>query len=139
MLILSCLWSRVLFDSGASHLFIAASCVNVLDLKVESLEKPLHVSSPLGIRVRIDKICQDCELEISGILLTVDLRVMDISDIDVILSMDWLTAHWVVIDCDRRRVTTYTQDGFLITFQGDKHDALPRAVYDSRWHRQLIG
>ena len=37
----------------------AASCVNVLDLKVESLGKPLHVSSPLGIRVRVDKICRD--------------------------------------------------------------------------------
>ena len=24
-------------------------------------------------------------------------------------------------------------------FQGDKHDALPRTVYDSRWHGQLMG
>ena len=133
------LWERVLFDFGASHSFITASCVNVLGLKVESLEKPLHVSSPLGIRVRIDKICRDCELEISRILLMVDLRVMDISDFDVILGMDWLMAYRVVIDCDRRRVTAYTQNGIRITFQGDKHDALPRVVYDSRWHGQLIG
>ena len=68
--------------------YIVASCVNVLDLKVESLGKPLHVSSPLGIRVRVDQICRDCDLEISGILLTVDLRVMDISNFDVILVMD---------------------------------------------------
>ena len=27
------------------------------------------------------------------------------SEFDVILGMDWLTAHRVVIDCDRRRVT----------------------------------
>ena len=47
MFLLSRLWARVLFDSGASHSFIAASCVNVLGLKVESLEKPLHVNSPL--------------------------------------------------------------------------------------------
>ena len=39
MFLLSRLWARVLFDSGASHSFIAASCVNVLGLKVESLEK----------------------------------------------------------------------------------------------------
>ena len=108
MFLLSRLWARVLFDSGASHSFIFASCVNVLGLKVESLENSLHVSSPLGVRVRIDQICRDCELEISGILLTVDLRVMDISDFDVILGMDWFTAHRVVIDCDRRRVTTHT-------------------------------
>ena len=24
-------------------------------------------------------------------------------------------------------------------FQGDKHDALPQAVYNSRWHGQLTG
>ena len=116
MFLLSHLWARVLFDYGASYSFIDASCVNVLGLKVESLEKPLHVSSPLGVRVRIDQICRNCELEISGILLTMDLWVMDISDFDVILGMDWLTAHRVVIDCDRRRVTAYTQDGIHITF-----------------------
>ena len=62
------------------------------------------MSSPLGIRVRINQICRDCELEISEILLTVDLRVMDISEFDVILRMYWLTAHRDVIDCDCRWV-----------------------------------
>ena len=91
--LLSRLWARVLFDSGASHSFIAASCVKDLGLEVETLEEPLHVSSPLGARVSIDQICRGCELEISGILLTVDLRVMDMSEFDVILGMDWLAAH----------------------------------------------
>ena len=62
------------------------------------------MKSPLEIRVRIDQICWDFELEISRILLTVDLRVMDISKFDVILRMDWLTAHRVIIDCDCRWV-----------------------------------
>ena len=63
-----------------------------MDLEVEALEDPLYVSSPLEIRARIGMICHGCELEISGILLTVDLRVMDMSEFDVILRMDWLTA-----------------------------------------------
>ena len=32
-----------------------------------------------------------------------------------------------------------TLDGTCAMFQGDKHDTLPRAVYDSKWHGQLIG
>ena len=83
------------------------------------------MSSPLRIRARIGMICRGCELEISGILLTVDLRVMDMTEFDVILGMDWLTAYKVVIDCERMRVTTYTQDGTRVVFQGDKHDILP--------------
>ena len=93
MFLLSRLWVKILFDSSASHSFVVASSVDVLGLEVETLEESLHVSSPLGTRVRIDQICRYCELEISGILLTVDLWVMDISDFDVILGMDWLTAH----------------------------------------------
>ena len=86
--LLFCLWARVLFDSGTSHSFIATSCVKDLGLEVETLEEPLHVSSPLGTRVRVDQICRDCELEISRILLIVDLRVLDMSEFDVILGMD---------------------------------------------------
>ena len=89
--------------------------------------------------MNVDQICRDYELEISGILLTMDLRVMDMLEFDVILRMDWLTAHRVVIDYDRRRVTAYTLDGICVMFHRDKHDALPRALYDSRWHGQLMG
>ena len=42
------------------------------------------VSSPLGIRARIAMICRGCELEISGTLLQVDLRIMGMSEFDVI-------------------------------------------------------
>ena len=108
-------------------------------LEVEALEEPLYVSSPLGIRGTIGMICRGCELEISGILLTVDLRVMDLSELDVILGIDWLTAYRAVIDCERRRVTAYTQDGTRVVFQGDKHDILPQAVYESRCQGQFAG
>ena len=55
--------------------------------------------------MNFDQICWGCVLEISRIILTVDLRVMDMSEFDVILGMDWLMSHRVVINCDRRRVT----------------------------------
>ena len=100
-------------------------------LEVETLEKSLYVSSPLGTRVSVDLRCRGCELEISGILLTMDLRVMDMSEFDVILGMDWVTTHRVIIDYESRRVTAYTQEGIRVTFQGNKHDVFPHTVYDS--------
>ena len=106
---------------------------------LETLEEPLFVSSPLGIRARIGMICRGYELEISGTLLAVDLRIMDMSEFDVILGMNWLTAYRVVIDCERMRVTTYMQDGTRVVFQGDKRDILPQTVYESRCQGQLTG
>ena len=86
------------------------------------------MNSPLGTKARIDRICRGCELEISGILFMVDLRVMDMLEFEVILGIDWLTAHRVVIDCDCMRVTAYTSDGTCVVFQGNRHDALPYTV-----------
>ena len=92
---------------------------------LKTLEEPLYVSSPLGTRARLGMICRGYELEISGTLLTVDLRIMDMSEFDVILGMDWLTVYRVVIDCERMRVTAYMQDGTRVVFKGGKHDILP--------------
>ena len=47
------------------------------------------------------------------------------SKFDVILGKDWLKAYKVVIDCERRRVSAYSQDSTRMVFQGDKHDILP--------------
>ena len=116
-----------------------------LGLEVETLDEPLHVNSHLGTRVSVDKICRDCELEILRILLTMTLgswtcrSLMYMSEFDVILGMDWLTTHRVVIDYDCKRVIAYTRDNVCVIFKGDKHDALPQAMYDSSWHRQLMG
>ena len=95
--------------------------------------------SPLWIRARIGMICRGCELEISGTLLIVDMKIMDMLEFDVILGMDWLTTYGIVIDCERRRVTAYTLDGTRMVFQGDKHDIFPQTVYESKCQGQLAG
>ena len=85
---------------------------------LETLEEPLHVNSTLGIRARIRMLGRGCELETSGTLLKVDLRIMDMSEFDVIFGMDWLIVFKVVIDCERRRITAYTSDGTPVVLQG---------------------
>ena len=66
-------------------------------------------------------------------------RIMDMSEFDVILEMDWLTVYKVFIDCERRRVTAYMQDGTCMVFRGNKHDILPQTVYESKRQGQLAG
>ena len=72
----------------ASERRVSLLLVINLGLEVEILKEPLYVSSPLGIRAKIRMICRGCELEILGTLLTVDLRIMDMSEFEVILGMD---------------------------------------------------
>ena len=87
------------------------------------------MSSPLGIRARIGMICRGYELEISRTLLTMDLRIMDRSEFEVILRMDWLIAYRIVIDCERRRVIAIRRTVLVLYFRGGKHDILPQTIY----------
>ena len=49
-------------------------------------------------------------------------------------------SYRVVIDCERRRVTAYTQDGTRMEFQGgDKHNIFPQIGYESKYQGQLAG
>ena len=89
--LLSHLLTRVAFKLDASNSFIVASCVIGLGLEVEAFREMMGNSS-LGSKVRVCQMCRDRESGISLILLMVDLRVVDILGVDVILSMDELTA-----------------------------------------------
>ena len=62
------------FKLDASYSFINASCVVDLGLEVEAFRETRCGCFSLGCRVKVDRIGQDCELEISKILLRVDPR-----------------------------------------------------------------
>ena len=62
------------FKLDASYSFINASCVVDLGLEVETFRETRYECSSLGCRVRVNRIGQDCELEISKILFRVDPR-----------------------------------------------------------------
>ena len=60
-------------------MLIIASCVIGLGLEVKTSGKAIvWENSTLGSRMRVGKIYRDCESEILGILLMVNLWVMDI-------------------------------------------------------------
>ena len=60
------------FKLDASYSFINASCVVDLGLEVEAFRETRCGCSSLGCRVRVERIGQDCELDISKILIRVD-------------------------------------------------------------------
>ncbi|XP_028101050.1 uncharacterized protein LOC114300363 [Camellia sinensis] len=131
---------QVLFDSRASpHFFISASCVTTLGLKPEQLETPMSVASSLGGQTRVDLVCKSCELGVSSLRLTCNLRVMKMSDFDVILGMNWLSAHRATIDCYRKTVAAYSKDGTRFQFKEDKQDSLSLTFGKSKWHDHLAG
>lgn len=53
-----------------------------LGLETESLGTTLQVMSPLGGKTSVGLVCKRCEIEVSGLRLSCDLRVIEMVDFD---------------------------------------------------------
>ncbi|KAL6316893.1 hypothetical protein AAG906_023548 [Vitis piasezkii] len=85
MILVYSTWVRVLFDTGATHSFISASCANALGLKIERVENLLLIESPMGTNSRVDRICKGCVITLADRALNVDLRILDMTGYDYVL------------------------------------------------------
>ncbi|XP_057443841.1 uncharacterized protein LOC130735996 [Lotus japonicus] len=94
----------VLYDSGATHSFIAIDLVRRLRLSTQSLSREFTVVTPTGITVNTSVVCVDCPLLIQDKTFVVNLVCLPLSHIDIILGMDWLFANHVLLDCHHKFV-----------------------------------
>nr|KYP32035.1 hypothetical protein KK1_047383 [Cajanus cajan] len=111
----------ILFDSGASHSFISYECVARLNLVVSSLCVDLVVSTPASGSVLTSEVCLKCPVEVEGRCYKVNLFCLPLSDLDVILGMDWLSANRILIYFSEKRLIfpTVEQKRFISSGQVD--------------------
>ena len=95
----------VLFDSGATLSFVSPSFALCLDMRFNVLNSPLTVLTLVGEVYLINRFLSGCEVCIEDEILLVDLVELEILEFDVILGMDWLSAHHAVLDCFNKMVT----------------------------------
>ena len=98
MLVVFSSHARILFDTGYTHSFIAASFILALGLHVEPMDCILTVVSPLGGEVDACSICRGCVVGFEGHDVVADLVVLDMVGYDIILGMDWMSAYHVTFD-----------------------------------------
>ena len=109
--------AKVLFDTGASNSFIAIKTVQELGLRPQALEVPLNVVSPLGVSIKIGKVCKDCTLNLGDRHLPADLIVLAMREFDVILGIDWLTRYHANLDCANKTITFSIPESETFKFQ----------------------
>lgn len=96
----------ILFDTGTSHSFIANACVDNLELRTEPIGTGMKITSPVGGTLVLTHQCLNLELNIGPHkLLTRNLSAMPISNVHIILGMDWLAENHATILCNERQIS----------------------------------
>ncbi|XP_028771735.1 uncharacterized protein LOC114728955 [Neltuma alba] len=96
---------HALFDSGATHSFIAFECAKRLNLHVYDLPFDMNVSTPAGSSVKTSNACLNLVLEFESHKTKIDLICLPLKGLDVIVGMDWLTANSATLDCKAKTVS----------------------------------
>jgi hypothetical protein len=100
----------ILFNSRASHSFIATNFVQKHNLPLSMLNNRMIVSSSGG-DMHARHVCPKVNILIRGVEFIANLIVLESKGIDVILGMDWLSNHKGMINCAKKVVRLTTTSG----------------------------
>ena len=87
--------ARIMFDSGATHSFIAHSFMIEIGLRPERLRISLAISTPVGRKIILDWVYRGVGVHFDGHQFLTDLVVLFMSNFDIILGVDWMFFHRV--------------------------------------------
>jgi len=111
---------HVLFDSGATHSFIANKNVTKLSKETKKVEKRFIIGTPLGETVETNIVFEGVGININECELKADLIPLELSDFDIILGMDWLGKNKARLDCFTKTVTFQGAKGETMVFKGER-------------------
>lgn len=104
--------ARFLFDTGALHLFVSAMFAKSLGLKHDNMKCPLVVTTPASNSVLVRSICLKYTAEIVGHTHSSSFIVLDMSEYEMNIEMDWLSHLKAKVDCFRKRVIFQKSKGW---------------------------
>lgn len=85
--------ARALVDTGASHSSISHTLMHTLGLEYTNLRTLLTATTPVQKDVILSHVCRGCTMVIAGYGHIFDLVLLNMGEFDVILGMNWLSAH----------------------------------------------
>ena len=117
-----------LIDPGSTHSYI---CMEKMSDKLPSIKLLVYdllVTSPMGHRVRVNRVYKNCPLLVHDREFSVDLTTLLFHEFDLILGMDWLSKHRAIVDCDKKIVLLKCSDLSEVTVHGIRSESIPKVI-----------
>jgi hypothetical protein len=114
---------KVLFDTGETKSFSSKEFIDAYGLKCKLLDRSITILSAGGTVLVTQQTIKQV-LVICGYKYYTDLFIIPMSDIAIILGMDWLVSHGAQLDCGANTVTLKNPIGEKVVYQGDRNTHL---------------
>jgi hypothetical protein len=111
----------VLFDSGATHLFVSYCFAKANSLEPEALDINLVVATLIGNTILCTSVVKNCPILVEGHVMPANLVVFEISGFDIILGMDWLSKYRACVDSFYKEIVFKPPGAAELKIQGDRN------------------
>ncbi|GKE58216.1 zinc finger, CCHC-type, retrotransposon gag domain protein, partial [Tanacetum coccineum] len=112
--------AHVLYDSGASVLFVSYEFSKNLSIQPNKLPFPLEVEIADDKVVVVSNVYCEVAIEIDDNVFRIDLIPIMLEVFDIIIGMDWLDKYNVNIFCSQKLVRVINPQGREIVIYGDR-------------------
>ncbi|XP_070020533.1 uncharacterized protein [Nicotiana sylvestris] len=120
--------ASVLFDPGSTYSYVSSLFAYFLDIPRESLGTPVYVSTLVGVFIAVDQIYRSCMVIFCGYETREDLLLLDMTDFEVILGMDWLSPYHAILDCHAKTVTLAMPEFPRLEWNGSSVSTYSRVI-----------
>ena len=94
--------TNALMNSSFKYYFVFHQFTKHKNIPLEFLDYDLSVALSLRAPLICSCVYQNCEIMMGDQFLTIDLVPLVIQHVNDILSIDWLSANQVFIDCEKK-------------------------------------
>jgi hypothetical protein len=128
--------ATILFDSGATHLFMSTRYTNTNEIPLLSMRKPMIVITPKG-PIEANQMTRRLTLTIMGREFGATAIILEASSIDLILGMSWLRKAKAIIAWGRGTIELTSPKGETFQVQIAVTTSSKRAIYFI--HEEFVG
>ncbi|XP_070042968.1 uncharacterized protein [Nicotiana tomentosiformis] len=97
--------ASVPFNPGSTYSYVSSLFAHFFDVPHESLGTPIYVSTSVGYSIIVDWIYLFRIITFCGYETRADLLLLNMTDFEVILGMDWLSPYHAILDVYSKNVT----------------------------------
>ena len=119
---------NALIDLGSNHSYVCIEHVFDKVTVVEQRSYDMHVTSPLGHNVNVNRMYKNCPMVIQDRKFSTDLIALPFLEFDLILGMDWLSKHKAILDCQKKIVLLRCFDQSEVIVKGIRSRAMSNVI-----------
>ena len=119
---------HALIDPGSTHSYVCIEHVFDKITSVERLLYDMHVTSPIGQRVNVNRVYKNYLIVVHDKEFSTYLISLPFREFDLILGMDWLSKHQSIIDCDKKTVVLRCSDKSEVIVNGVRSGPMSNVI-----------